>query len=221
MITLALDASTYVGDVAILDGTRVIAEESVAMKGAEHERLMPAVAASLARAEIDVDDISRVVCGAGPGSFTSLRIAAAIAKGIASGVGVPLFSMPSMLLMIGGASLSIGKYLGVMDALRGDAYVGLFELTSAGETIQCERTRIVPAADVDELAAEHGARTVSPSRALGSIAANPRAAAVSILENRLIENGPVDLAAWEPEYGRLAEAQVRWEATHGKPLAAG
>ena len=32
--------------------------------------------------------------------------------------------------------------------------------------------------------------------------------------------GPVDLALWEPEYGRLAEAQVRWEAEHGRPLAA-
>ena len=28
-----------------------------------------------------------------------------------------------------------------------------------------------------------------------------------------------DLAAWEPAYGRLAEAQVKWEAAHGRPLA--
>jgi tRNA threonylcarbamoyladenosine biosynthesis protein TsaB len=34
----------------------------------------------------------------------------------------------------------------------------------------------------------------------------------------IIESGPVDLASWEPEYGRLAEAQVRWEAAHGRPL---
>ena len=29
-----------------------------------------------------------------------------------------------------------------------------------------------------------------------------------------------DLAAWEPTYGRLAEAQVKWEATHGRSLEA-
>ena len=29
---------------------------------------------------------------------------------------------------------------------------------------------------------------------------------------------PADLAAWEPGYGRLAEAQVKWEAAHGRPL---
>ena len=32
--------------------------------------------------------------------------------------------------------------------------------------------------------------------------------------------GPVDLAGWEPLYGRLAEAQVKWEASHGRPLRA-
>ncbi|MDF1506325.1 hypothetical protein, partial [Roseisolibacter sp. H3M3-2] len=31
---------------------------------------------------------------------------------------------------------------------------------------------------------------------------------------------PVDLALWEPDYGRKAEAQVRWEAEHGRALPA-
>jgi hypothetical protein len=30
---------------------------------------------------------------------------------------------------------------------------------------------------------------------------------------------PVSLAAWEPDYGRLAEAQVKWEQAHGRPLS--
>lgn len=35
----------------------------------------------------------------------------------------------------------------------------------------------------------------------------------------LLSSAPaVDLASWEPSYGRLAEAQVKWEATHGRPL---
>src|SRR3954468_17250905 len=127
MITLALDASTYAGDVAVLLDDRVLAEESVAMKGAEHERLMPAIAGVLGRACVHVDNVERVVCGAGPGSFTSLRIAGAIAKGIASGVGVPLFALPSMALIAGGGDMRRGRFLTVVDALRGEAYVALFE----------------------------------------------------------------------------------------------
>ena len=35
-----------------------------------------------------------------------------------------------------------------------------------------------------------------------------------------VEATVVDLASWEPAYGRLAEAQVKWEASHGRPLGA-
>ena len=221
MITLALDASTYAGDVAVLDGTRVLSEASIAMKGAEHERLMPAIAATLAESRVDIDAVERVVCGAGPGSFTSLRIAGAIAKGIASGVGVPLFALPSMALIAGGAGAKRGRYLTVVDALRGEVYVALFEIEDADNLIELAPARLVPSIMVDELAAEHGAQTMSPSREFGTIVASPRARAVAHLERWISERGPVDLATWEPAYGRLAEAQVRWEAIHGKPLTAG
>jgi len=221
MITLALDASTYVGDVAVLRGVEVLASASVAMKGAEHERLMPAVADVLRSARIDVDAIERVVCGAGPGSFTSLRIAGAICKGIACGVGIPLFAVHSMALIVAGAQPSVGRYLSVVDALRGEAYVGLYEVDAEQRLHELEPARIVSLTDVEALATEVGAQTIGPSRDLCAIVANPRARAVGVLENLIAANGPVDLASWEPAYGRLAEAQVKWEAAHGRPLPAG
>jgi tRNA threonylcarbamoyladenosine biosynthesis protein TsaB len=36
----------------------------------------------------------------------------------------------------------------------------------------------------------------------------------------VFDRGPVDLASWEPTYGRLAEAQVKWEKAAGRPLTA-
>src|SRR2546421_4302336 len=62
MITLALDASTYAGSVAVLDDARVLAEADAAMKGAHEERLMPAVAGALGRAGIAPARIERIVC---------------------------------------------------------------------------------------------------------------------------------------------------------------
>ena len=35
----------------------------------------------------------------------------------------------------------------------------------------------------------------------------------------VIAAGPVSLDKWEPAYGRLAEAQVKWEAAHGRALS--
>src|SRR5262249_51426867 len=115
MITLALDASTYMGSVALLDRGRVLAETSTAMKGAREERLMPAVVHVLGSAMLAVTAVDRIVCGAGPGSFTSLRIAGAIGKGIATGIRKPLFAVPSMALVLGGTGLSRGRYLVAID----------------------------------------------------------------------------------------------------------
>ncbi len=221
VITLAIDASTYVGDVAVLDGRRVLSEESTAMKDAQHERLMPAVASALERAGVAVGDVGRVVCGAGPGSFTSLRIAGGIAKGIAAGAGIPLFAVPSMALIVGGSALGMGRYLAAIDALRGEFYVGLYHVSASGDVLELERARIIPADAVEAVAREYDARVISPSGVADAFVANPRASAVAKLDAWIEASAPVDLGAWEPAYGRLAEAQVKWEAAHGRPLPAG
>jgi tRNA threonylcarbamoyladenosine biosynthesis protein TsaB len=220
MITLAIDASTYAGDVCVLDGTAVLAESRAEMKGAERERLMPAVAATLAEAGVAVGAIDRVVCGAGPGSFTSLRIAAGIAKGIALGTGVPLFAVSSLALVVGGARLSAGTYLAALDALRGEFYLALFRVDAAGVVTALEPARLEAQPEVERIAAECGARIVSPTRFEESVVAGPRAAAAASLDRAIVNAGPVDIASWEPSYGRLAEAQVRWESAHGRPLPA-
>lgn len=221
MITLALDASTYHGDVAVLAGSTVLAEAAVAMKGAHEENLMPAVADTLGRAGVAVDEIARVVCGAGPGSFTSLRIAGAIAKGIAIGVRCPLVPVPSLALIVAGDPRPIGRYLAALDALRGEFYVGLYEMTTTGDVIEIERARLVPADGVEQIASEFEATIIGPSAPENGIAALPRARGVAALERMLEERGAADIASWEPSYGRLAEAQVKWETTHGRPLPIG
>ena len=220
MITLALDASTYDGDVALLDGERVLAEQAAAMKGRESEQLMPAVAAVLQAAGVNLGVVERVVCGAGPGSFTSLRIAGGIAKGIASGLCLPLFAAPSLALVVAGSEPRAGRYLGAIDALRGEFYVGLYDVDDQGCIAEVAPARIVAAADVGAVAAEYRAQIVSPSPADldGGIRSRPRAKGVSRLEHLLAARGPVDVRSWEPAYGRLAEAQVKWESAHGRPL---
>jgi tRNA threonylcarbamoyladenosine biosynthesis protein TsaB len=224
MITLAMDASTYVGDVAVMRDGEVLAEESVAMKGADHERLMPAVASILTAAKVELRDVDRVVCGAGPGSFTSLRIAGAIAKGLASGARKPLFAVPSMALMIAGTTLPAGTYLCAVDALRGEFYIGLYDVEPGrdGRIVERERARLVPAADVDRIASEYDAHVVAPFLRAGAIEALPRARGVLRLgdfDGAMLSR--VDVGSWEPSYGRLAEAQVKWELAHGRPLSSG
>ena len=220
MITLVIEASTYAGSVALLDGSRVVAERSVAMRGREHEALMPAVAAVLEESAVAPTSLDRVVCGAGPGSFTSLRIAGAIAKGIALAATCPLVPVSSLALVVASREPFLpGRYLAAIDALRGEHYVGLFEVAEDGVVRPLGPEARIPSKEVLEAAASHDAVAIGPEHE-GTVHVDPRAASAARLADLLGATPAADLARWEPAYGRLAEAQVKWEATHGRPLEA-
>ena len=219
MITLVVDASTYTGTTALVSDGKLLADAEAAMRGRESEALMPAIAAMLSRAGVSPRDLSRVVCGAGPGSFTSLRIAASIAKGIATGVGCPLYAVSSLaLLAADDGTPEPGRYLAALDALRGEAYVGGFSFDANGEIVVIMPPSLVRQQDVPGIASELAAIAVGPGR---EIDRGPRARGVTALESIIEANGPADLGSWEPAYGRSAEAQVRWETAHGQPLPLG
>jgi tRNA threonylcarbamoyladenosine biosynthesis protein TsaB len=215
-LTLALDASTYVGTVAVLRGSDVVSEGEAEMRGEREERLMPAVADVLALARAVGADLDRVVCGGGPGSFTSLRIAASIAKGIALVHDIPLVAVSSLALIVAAQRRSAGRYLAVLDAMRGDVYASLVEVGVDGEVISVAPAILVPAANVDLLAASEQALVIGASRHTEGA---PHARGVARMA-AILDDGRVSLQHWEPAYGRLAEAQVKWEAAHGRELPA-
>ncbi|HXL87180.1 MAG TPA: tRNA (adenosine(37)-N6)-threonylcarbamoyltransferase complex dimerization subunit type 1 TsaB, partial [Gemmatimonadaceae bacterium] len=138
--TIALDGSTYQGSVAVLRDTEVVAERSLGGEEARSgkreagrgDALMPAIAECLKEAGVKGDSIARIVCGAGPGSFTSLRVAGSIAKGLAVGYSVDLYAVSSLLLTVAGArpTLPAGEYLSVLDAMRGEYFAARLTLRS-------------------------------------------------------------------------------------------
>lgn len=215
MITLALDASTYVGTVAVFDDRRLVAEGTAAMRGRESELLMPAVAQALETARQAVSDVQRVVCGAGPGSFTSLRIAASIAKGIATGRAIELYAAPSLALVVAGHVKGPGggeRYLARIDALRGESYIAEYEHRHG---------QVIPVAGSEALVSHSevpvragSAKVVGPDEPDHW---TPHVRGLPLIWE-LVLSASVNLADWEPSYGRLAEAQVKWEATHGRAL---
>jgi tRNA threonylcarbamoyladenosine biosynthesis protein TsaB len=219
--TLVLEGATYEGSVALLADSVVIAERSVSRDqsstGERSDRLMPAVAGCFEEAGVKRGGIARIVCGAGPGSFTSLRIAGSVAKGLAVGYGVPLFVVSSLVLTVTGAksSLAPGEYLSVLDAMRGEFFAARVLLSSDGSATQIEPTAILSTDQIADISARDAVKVIGPGQ---QIDAMPQARGVAGMLRAILERGPVDLASWEPDYGRLAEAQVRWEATHGRPL---
>lgn len=216
MITLAVDASTYAGSVCLARGPEVVAARGVAMRDAQRERLMPAIAQTLGDAGLDIDHVDRIVCGAGPGSFTSLRIAAALAKGLAMTTGRPLYAVSSLALMVGALEppAAPGEYVAVLDALRGEVYAATCVVDGAGDVADIGPVRLVRADEVDALE-QSGRIVVGEGR---GVRGAPNARGVVRVTALLERGGPADLGRWEPDYGRVAEAQRRWEAAHGRAL---
>ncbi len=93
----------------------------------------------------------------------------------------------------------------------------LIEVTADGAMRESSDVRVVRDNEIESIAEAAGARVAGPGR---DTDVAPHARGVARLRVHAALAAPVDLASWEPNYGRLAEAQVRWEAAHGRALNA-
>ena len=138
MLILALDASTPVTTVAIAreNGREVLAEISVTARGAS-ETLLPAVHAALELAGEDLGSVARVLTGVGPGTFTGIRIAAATARALSAGTGIPL-SKNSTLDALAAPALSCSEdVLAMLDAKRGQIFARRYSKVGPTTGIYC------------------------------------------------------------------------------------
>lgn len=159
-----------------------------------------------ARAE-SRDAIEAVVIADGPGSFTGLRVSAAVAKALHQALGVPVYSAPSLLGCAVGQA-DAGQVLVTSEALRGDVYAALYGFAD-GRVREVIAPRVVPKAEAALLAP-------GAVRLHDTVVDARRLLALREWQQGLHEIGRLE--AWTPEYGRPAEAQARWEREHGRPL---
>lgn len=92
--------------------------------------LLPAVSGLLAEMSLSPKDLSQVVVGRGPGSFTGVRIGVATAKGLAHGLEAPLFAVGTLDAISWGVPEDwFGTLAVVGDAMRGEIYPVLFDVS--------------------------------------------------------------------------------------------
>jgi len=217
VLTLALDAAAGDATIAIFDDTRLLSATDTPLNDRRVDPLLPAVVRALHDAGCSVKDLRRVVCGDGPGGFTALRLAGASAKGIVRGTGAEFWVTPSLALVAAAAeaALAAGEYLALLDARRGECYAARVRVAADGCITHCDDSRRLTRDAALEYAMTNSLTPIGPDEAL---ALRPHARGLG----RLMWQGDLvrraDPAQWEPDYGRLAEAQVRWEAAHKATL---
>ncbi|MGI6221076.1 MAG: tRNA (adenosine(37)-N6)-threonylcarbamoyltransferase complex transferase subunit TsaD [Coriobacteriales bacterium] len=135
-LILAFDTSTeaIALGIARADDGAIISSDSIAAPRCANERLLTYVDEMMGREGLAKEDIAAVVCGRGPGSFTGVRIGVATAKGIASGLGRPLFGTSTLDAVAWEAwACGVRGQLAVLnDALRKEVYPVRYELGDQG-----------------------------------------------------------------------------------------
>ena len=106
-IYLALDTSTSLGSVCLAEGSRVLAERVIRGQGSHSSDLIPTIDVVLQEAGANLSQLTGLILGAGPGSFTGVRVAAATAKGLAHALDIPLWAISS--LEAGAAAVDIER----------------------------------------------------------------------------------------------------------------
>jgi tRNA threonylcarbamoyladenosine biosynthesis protein TsaB len=127
-VLLALDTSTRNIGIAVYDGIQVLSENIWTSHNFHTVELAPAVAVTLSRAGIDIQNIKLLAVATGPGSYTGLRIGMALAKGIALARHLPIIGIPTLdivaesqpvspeytlaaILQVGRGRLAVGWYI--------------------------------------------------------------------------------------------------------------
>lgn len=93
---MAVDTSTQMMGLALYDGDRVLGEMVWQTRNHHTVELAPAVDSLLKRCGVASDALSVLGVALGPGSFTSLRIGLAIAKGLALSLRIPVAGIPTL-----------------------------------------------------------------------------------------------------------------------------
>ncbi len=120
MIRLAIETSTRLGGLALADDEDLIGECILSVRATHSETVLPEIERLLDRAGLEVEQIGALVIGAGPGSFTGVRIAASLAKGLCAATGAPLFAYSSLAAV----AVSAGDHpvCALFDARRNQVY---------------------------------------------------------------------------------------------------
>ncbi len=210
---VALEAASADQSVAVADATGgLLAQSSWTAPRGQGGELLPRLLALLSDRHASLADISAVAVGIGPGSFTGLRVALSLAKGLAMGLERPIVGVPSLEAWL----------VAVPDATAALARAGAAEVYALARIGDGDGPQVIPFTALSDEARRM--TMVAPGELAAALtlghAAPPTgaAAAVAKLAARRLAAGEADeLAALEPVYLRpprglaeMTEGAVTW-----------
>ncbi len=123
MLILGIDTSTKICTCSIFDSENgVIAETSLSVKKNHSNIVMPIIDNLFKISDLNINDIDKIVVAIGPGSFTGVRIALGIAKGLAMALNKPLIAVNELDILEAIASGNENEIIPLIDARKERVY---------------------------------------------------------------------------------------------------
>jgi tRNA threonylcarbamoyladenosine biosynthesis protein TsaB len=126
MRVLLIHTSGAEGSVALADTElpTVIAAREMLPGRSSSERLVPAVKRLMEASGWTLRELAAIVVVNGPGSFTGVRVGLSAAKGLSEASGVPMIAVSRLALLAACAGVNDATVYAVLDAGRGEFYLG-------------------------------------------------------------------------------------------------
>ena len=125
MYSLLLDSSTKILYIGLAKDNKLVEDIYIKGENDHAKNIVSKVDELLKKYNLTTSDLSEVVCGYGPGSYTGVRMAVTVAKMISVFMNIPLYTISTLRLM---ASGSKGKVLAQIDARRGNSFGMVFDM---------------------------------------------------------------------------------------------
>jgi tRNA threonylcarbamoyladenosine biosynthesis protein TsaB len=160
---------------------------TVPMEKGQAEALMPFLEALLAEGGLTWANLGALAVGVGPGNFTGVRIAVSAARGLALGLGVPVFGVSSFQMLRDPAAPDMAEWIS-LPAPRDQAHVQPF---ADGQPVGAPRL-IDPESPPDDLPRPtrirgHRAEVIAAALTLRSVPVHVDPAELSDLPRRLAQ----------------------------------
>lgn len=134
MKILAFDSTAGTASCAVLEDGRLLGLFNLDNGLTQSELLLPMAEDVMRRCRIWYSDIDLLCCSEGPGSFTGVRIAASLVKGIALSRDLPCVGVSTLSALAENAAGLCGIIVPVMDARRDQFYTAIFRFENGAMT---------------------------------------------------------------------------------------
>ena len=123
MLILGIDTSTKICTCSVFDSENgVIAETSLSVKKNHSNIVMPIIDNLFKISDLNINDIDKIAVAIGPGSFTGVRIALGIAKGLAMALNKPLIAVNELDILEAIADGNENETIPLIDARKERVY---------------------------------------------------------------------------------------------------